>query len=139
MILSRNPDVWIWGGDIVYHYRPNISCFIALYDYLNPFNSSVNTFHCHRMGFGAMKPEIYDYNYELQLENKEYQQLLTNNKTKIIGIWDDHDYGQNDGDFTNKYKQQAKEALMKFLNISQNDPIRNRNGIYSFHTFTFNN
>ena len=137
-ILSRHPDVWIWGGDIVYHDRPNIPCSSAIYDYLNPYNESVDDFHCHRFGIGPMKPYDYDHNYELQLQNKDYQKLLTNNQTQIIGIWDDHDYGHNDGCRTMRWKNESKDALMKFLNISQNDPMRKRNGIYQFHTFTFN-
>ena len=136
-INQRDPDIWIWTGDIVYQDRPNKECFKALYDYINPFNPEIDEFHCRMLGKGAKKPNQYHHTFNLQLQNPGYQQLVNNKKTKIIGIWDDHDFGHNDGCCHNPFKQQAKDALLKFLEIPLDDPIRNRDGVYSFHTFTF--
>lgn len=33
----------------------------------------------------------------LTKRDSEYIKLLNNSYTSIVGIWDDHDYGRNDG------------------------------------------
>ena len=49
---------------------------------------------------------------------------------KIISIWDDHDYGINDGggDFVNKYESQ--KLFLDFWNIPNNDIRHSREGLY---------
>ena len=49
---------------------------------------------------------------------------------KIISIWDDHDYGINDGggDFVNKYESQ--KLFLDFWNIPNNDVRHSREGLY---------
>jgi len=49
---------------------------------------------------------------------------------KIISIWDDHDYGINDGggDFVNKYESQ--KLFLDFWNIPNNDVRYSREGLY---------
>ena len=91
-INARDPDIWIWSGDIVYLDRPDKDCLPCLYNYINPFNTEVDKFHCRRIGYGAIKPDDYDHYFNLQFQNPGYQQLLQNPKTRIIGIWDDHDF-----------------------------------------------
>ena len=49
---------------------------------------------------------------------------------EIHAIWDDHDYGKNDGGAEYKYKEGAKNLFLDFWNISLEDPRRNRDGIY---------
>lgn len=137
MINDRNPDLWIWGGDIVYHDRPNIPFSKALWDFVDPSNTEVDTFHYHRIGYGSIRPTIYDAHYQLQNANEGYSKLRHNNKTQIIGIWDDHDYGLNDGNRYHPYKEQSKASLMKFLQIPRHHPMRDRDGFYQFHSFTF--
>ena len=34
----------------------------------------------------------------------------------IVGIWDDHDYGINDGNKHFEYKDEFKELFLDFLN-----------------------
>ncbi len=77
--------------------------------------------------------QVMKMKYDKQKENIGYQKLT---KTcPIIGTWDDHDYGKNDG---NKYfegKEGNKEALLDFLNVPQDVPVRKRPGIYQTYTF----
>merc|ERR1712129_595557 len=91
-IVARHPDIWMWTGDIVYHDRPNIGCARALFDFVNPFNQSTTRFHCHRIGYGPYQ-HFYDQNFLEQSQHDGYLQLTQNNKTEIIGVWDDHDFG----------------------------------------------
>lgn len=49
---------------------------------------------------------------------------------KIISIWDDHDYGINDGggDFVNK--RESEKLFLEFWNIPNNDIRHSRDGLY---------
>jgi alkaline phosphatase D len=71
--------------------------------------------------------------YEHQKSNPDYQLLL---KTMpVIGTWDDHDYGVNDGGKFNPKKREIKEALLTFLNVPKNAPVRKHEGVYSSHVY----
>lgn len=71
--------------------------------------------------------------YDSQKNMPSYQLLL---KTcPIIGTWDDHDYGQNDGGKYYSRKKESKEEFMRFMDIPANDPIRSHEGVYSSHTY----
>jgi alkaline phosphatase D len=49
---------------------------------------------------------------------------------EILAIWDDHDFGLNDGGGDYFYKKEAEKMFLNFWNISQSDPRRKREGIY---------
>ena len=52
------------------------------------------------------------------------------NDLEVYAIWDDHDYGLNDGGSDYKNKIDAEKLFLDFWEISQNDPRHNREGIY---------
>lgn len=66
--------------------------------------------------------------YQLQLTNPGYKQLLQ--QSPIIGIWDDHDYGVNDGGKEFAKKKASKALMLDFLGVSAKDPVRQREGAY---------
>lgn len=47
-----------------------------------------------------------------------------------FAIWDDHDYGLNDGGVGFAHKQDAKRAFLDYWNAPASDPRRSRDGIY---------
>ena len=49
---------------------------------------------------------------------------------KLNAIWDDHDYGKNDGGFEYPLKKEAQELFLEFWNVAQDDPRHLREGIY---------
>ena len=49
---------------------------------------------------------------------------------KVNAIWDDHDYGKNDGGFEYPLKSESQELFLKFWNVPTDDPRWNREGIY---------
>ncbi len=53
----------------------------------------------------------------------------------IIGTWDDHDYGKNDGTKHFEGKEASKKAHLDFLSVSADDPVRKRDGIYRSYTY----
>ena len=52
------------------------------------------------------------------------------NKTNIYSIWDDHDFGVNDGGSSFKLKDESKKLYLDFWNIPIEDERHNRKGIY---------
>ena len=48
----------------------------------------------------------------------------------VIGTWDDHDYGFNDGDRRNPYKAKARDWLLNFLEEPADSPRRPREGVW---------
>lgn len=63
----------------------------------------------------------------------DYKKLRA--KAQIIGVYDDHDYGINDGFKEHPTKKGAKKALMDFLDVPMNSPVRRREGAYNSYTF----
>ena len=51
-------------------------------------------------------------------------------KTELLVIWDDHDFGLNDGGSSYRYKDQSQELFNEFWGIPQTDARRSREGIY---------
>jgi alkaline phosphatase D len=67
--------------------------------------------------------------YQKQKSNPGYQQVL---KTcPAIGIWDDHDYGINDGGKFYTKKKESKEELLRFLDVPADAQVRQHEGAYS--------
>tara|TARA_B100000497_G_scaffold125428_1_gene161889 strand:- start:673 stop:1557 length:885 start_codon:yes stop_codon:yes gene_type:complete len=64
--------------------------------------------------------------YEKQREN--FDRLNLN--FPFEAIWDDHDYGKNDGGKEYIYKEEAEQIFLDFWNIPQDDIRRNRPGLY---------
>ena len=48
----------------------------------------------------------------------------------IFSIWDDHDFGINDGGADYRFKRQAQELYIDFWEIPKEDDRSNRDGIY---------
>ncbi len=51
-------------------------------------------------------------------------------ETPVLAIWDDHDYGVNDGNRTFAFKAQSKALFMSFWNVSLDSPRARRPGLY---------
>ncbi|MEM0941747.1 MAG: hypothetical protein AAF600_19285 [Bacteroidota bacterium] len=71
--------------------------------------------------------------YQKQKSHPGYQLLLKN--TEVIGIWDDHDFGVNDGGKEYPKKDERKNELFRFLNVAKDHPARNRKGAYQSYTY----
>ncbi len=72
-------------------------------------------------------------NYYKQKSHPDYQKLIT--QCPIIGTWDDHDYGVNDGGKNFSKKKESKEAMLSFFDVPQQDEVRKHEGVYSAHTY----
>lgn len=75
--------------------------------------------------------------YKKQLEISDYSNLV--NHTKILGTWDDHDYGDNDAGVHFKAKKGSQQLFLDFMGVPKNDARRQQKGIYHSETFEIQN
>ena len=71
--------------------------------------------------------------YDTQKNNSYYTSMIQ--QTKVFGIWDDHDYGLNDGGREFPKRDSSKLMLFEFLDVPEDDPSRNRKGAYQQYVF----
>ncbi|MBO0952690.1 alkaline phosphatase D family protein [Fibrella forsythiae] len=71
--------------------------------------------------------------YDRQKSNPVYKQLRQS--TQIIGVWDDHDYGVNDGGKEYPKRKESQQVMLDFLDVPATSPLRKQEGAYSAHTY----
>ena len=71
--------------------------------------------------------------YLQQKHNKKYKKFRQ--KTPVIGIWDDHDYGTNDGDKNYSKKDESKALMMDFLDVPKTATLRTQTGAFQSYVF----
>lgn len=100
-IEATNPDVWIWGGDIIYADTDDMVELRSVYN--------------------------------AQDEVAGYKSLKS--KVPVIGSWDDHDYGLNDGGVEFSAKRESQQELLDFLDVPKDSPRRKQEGVYATHDY----
>jgi alkaline phosphatase D len=100
-IEKNHPNVWVWGGDIIYS---------DTYDM-----------------------DVLQANYLKQKNNTAYKYFTQS--TEIIGTWDDHDYGLNDGGVNYSKKTESQQIFLDFMDVAKDSPRRRQKGIYYAHSY----
>lgn len=75
--------------------------------------------------------------YKTQKEEKDYMAVV--NSTKVLGTWDDHDYGLNDGGEEYSMRDESQQLFLDFMDVPKDDPRRHRQGIYHSELFETRN
>jgi len=70
--------------------------------------------------------------YDKQKSHPDYQQLMQS--ALVYGIWDDHDYGLNDGGYEYPMRKESKKQLFEFLDVHPKNPAHNRMGAFQSYT-----
>jgi len=80
---------------------------------------------------------IYADTQDMKLMQSYYNEVKNNSnyanfkqKLEILGTWDDHDFGVNDGGTEYIKKDSAQQLLLDFLDVESSDPRRTRKGVY---------
>ncbi|CAB4026594.1 Hypothetical predicted protein, partial [Paramuricea clavata] len=110
-ILQQQPDLWMWLGDAAYGDT-----------LLVPF-----------IWTPSPLPLMAKY-FRRQKLHPDYQEFLKSN-TSIVGIWDDHDYGMNDGGKNFGNRLQTQDVFLDFLDEPLDSVRRRREGMYVSYTF----
>lgn len=71
--------------------------------------------------------------YAEQKANPGYEDFFQ--KVPVIGTWDDHDYGINDGGKEFPAKAESRDLMLDFLDVPAEREIRQREGAYDAYTF----
>jgi len=74
--------------------------------------------------------------YDLQKEQKDYTSFREE-VPKLIGIWDDHDYGVNDGDKTYSQKKASRDLALEFLDVPRSAPVWSHEGLYQAYEMEY--
>lgn len=109
-VVEINPDIWIWLGDAVY---ADTRIFPMMW-----IPSSLET----------MKGR-----FDAQRNNSKYQNLLQT--TSVIGVWDDHDYGNNNGGKSYLNRLQSQGIYLDFLDEPKDSVRRKREGLYVSYSY----
>lgn len=75
------------------------------------------------------EPELVKQTYEMQNNVPGYKELKA--QAPIIGVWDDHDYGYDNADFTNPMKVESQKHFLDFMEEPKDSPRRKQEGIYT--------
>ncbi|XP_049849898.1 uncharacterized protein LOC126320448 [Schistocerca gregaria] len=105
-IANAKPDLFIWLGDAIYADRPIWT-----------------TWCC------TPRLEIMKKKYSLQRESPPYANLAKN--VPIVGVWDDHDYGENNAGKSFAYKLESQQLYLDFLEEPSDSPRRKNPGVYT--------
>ena len=77
--------------------------------------------------------DVMQEKYQQQRQQPGYQQLLAS--VPMVGIWDDHDYGINDGGKHYAQKEESRDLLLDFLDVPKTNDVWDRDGAYQSYTF----
>ena len=125
IITSRDAAAFVWAGDSIYADQ-----FAGL---------DFSHFPPHPKHIAATPERLRSY-YNKQLSHPGYRKFIESNIT-IFGTVDDHDYGQNNGDRTYKYRRESGLAHVDFVGEPDDSPIRRRaasgKGVYGVKIFDF--
>lgn len=124
-VLDFNPQVFIWLGDNIYGDNKRPFKFFGKERTIGPWKN-VPRF------IPASKHEM-KAKYDKMKTNSGYSRLRKS--AKVIGTWDDHDYGLNDAgkEFDGKITNQR--LMLDFLDEPHDSPRRQQAGVYASYTF----
>jgi alkaline phosphatase D len=71
--------------------------------------------------------------YQTEKDNPDYKSLRE--QCRVIGVWDDNDYGVSDGGKENRNKIACQRLLLDFLDEPADSPRRKQAGVYTAYSF----
>ena len=71
--------------------------------------------------------------YALQQRQPDYARLVE--RVPIIGVWDDHDYGLNDGGREFAQRAASQQLALDFLGEPKDGPRRTREGLHAAYSY----
>jgi alkaline phosphatase D len=80
--------------------------------------------------------QVLKANFALQKQDSTYLHFIKNKI--ILGTWDDHDFGVNDGGQEYRFKKESQSYLFDFLDTPIKAPERKRDGVYNAKIITIN-
>lgn len=128
-------DAFVWGGDNIYADVERKTWEKVLYSLFPPlvnFESGVRE----RASHVGADPERLRRLYDVQ-DNLPGYKAFVSSGVPIEGIWDDHDYGINDGDRLYEFRKESQQLFLDFFRVPESNERRRRDGIYYSRSFDF--
>lgn len=110
-VAAAEPDLFVWLGDVVYNDR-----------------FSLGKFH------PATSGEEMQLKYDTQKAVPSYKSFLEK-VPRVLAVWDDHDFGINNGGSSFALKDESKDRFLAFLGESKSSPRRTRKGLYGSYSY----
>ncbi|KAJ4836896.1 hypothetical protein Tsubulata_037366 [Turnera subulata] len=124
-VIDFDPQVFIWLGDNIYGDNRRPFKLFGKERTIGPWKNAPR--------FVPSPPQEMLSRYTKAKSNPAYSRLRET--AKVIGTWDDHDYGLNDAgkEFAGKLTNQ--KLLLDFLDEPHDSPRRKQEGVYTSYTF----
>ncbi|KAI4374847.1 hypothetical protein MLD38_012793 [Melastoma candidum] len=124
-ILDFDPQVFIWLGDNIYGDIRRPFRLFGKERTIGPWKNVPR--------FVPSSQQEMENRYRLAKSNPGYSRLREN--TKVIGTWDDHDFGLNDAGKEFSRKVANQQLMLDFLDEPIDSPRRKQEGVYMSYTF----
>ncbi|XP_050214871.1 uncharacterized protein LOC126665966 [Mercurialis annua] len=124
-INEFDPQVFIWLGDNIYGDIKRPFKLFGKHRTIGPWKNAPR--------FIPSSSHDMESSYLLAKSVPGYSRLR--NSAKVIGTWDDHDYGLNDAGIEFAHKLTNQRLLLNFLDEPQHSPRRNQQGVYTSYIF----
>jgi alkaline phosphatase D len=109
-VLKRMPDVFIWLGDAIYADNMILPFYFVVPD-----------------------EKSWKEKYQKAKNLPGYKELRE--KVRVLGVWDDHDYGANNQNRHFSQKKLSKKLFLEFLDEPKDSPRYQREGLYESYDF----
>lgn len=124
-INKYDPQVFIWLGDNIYGDIRKPNRLIGKERTIGPWSNSPR--------FVPSSESEMKLRYAKAKANPGYSRL--HKKARVIGTWDDHDYGLNDAGKEFDRKVVNQRLMLDFLDEPLDSPRRKQAGVYASYTF----
>lgn len=121
-LRAATPDLFVWTGDIVY---ADLWVWPAL----------ANQGWLRFPGGEVSSEAQLRGAYARQKDHAAYRGFVRTLRAGVLGIYDDHDFGKNNGGREFPLRDAAQRALLDFLDVPEDAARRHRPGAYAAYDF----
>ncbi|KAL2316993.1 hypothetical protein Fmac_030869 [Flemingia macrophylla] len=124
-VIDFHPQIFIWLGDNIYGDLKRPFKVFGKERTIGPWKNVPR--------FVPSSEQEMESRYKKARSNPGYARLQQ--VAKVIGTWDDHDYGLNDAGKEFQEKVTNQKLLLDFLDEPQDSPRRKQAGVYASYTY----
>jgi hypothetical protein len=140
-IASVKSDVFIWLGvhsftpSLLHSFTHSLISIIQSFNHFSYFSHSGDIVYTDKMGLFSFTSQASDLesvrNQFKVWKNSASNAKLENSTNLLMAVWDDHDFGINDGGSEHVHKSATQQIFLDFLGVPADSPRRKRQGVYS--------
>ncbi|KAI9022122.1 PhoD-like phosphatase-domain-containing protein [Hyaloraphidium curvatum] len=120
-VAARQPELWVWTGDAVYAKGGTGSSEKALDRVKDAYGQMLGA----TLGRWAANTT----------GDSAYASFARSLPLPVVGTWDDHDLGRNDGGRHVPRLPERQAAFLDFLGVPAGSTLRARHGVFAHHVY----